>query len=54
MISADLSGSGSVGAGTFWLSLLALAFGAGAAALWWRFGESVYVTSIMNAIIACF
>jgi hypothetical protein len=24
------------------------------AALWWRFGEGVFVTSVMNAILACF
>jgi hypothetical protein len=22
--------------------------------LWWRFGEGVFLTSMMNAIIACF
>jgi hypothetical protein len=22
--------------------------------LWWRFGEAVYASSIMNAILACF
>ena len=26
----------------------------GAAGLWWRFGEAVFITSIMNGIIACF
>jgi hypothetical protein len=31
-----------------------LALLAGAAGLWWRFGESVYVTSLMSAVIACF
>jgi glycerol-3-phosphate acyltransferase PlsY len=25
-----------------------------AALLWWRFGESVFLTSMMGAIIACF
>jgi hypothetical protein len=32
----------------------ALALLAGAAALWWRFGEGVYLTSLMSAVIACF
>jgi hypothetical protein len=27
---------------------------AGAAGLWWRFGEGVFAQSIMNAIMACF
>ncbi len=27
---------------------------AGGAALWLRFGESVYATSIVNAILSCF
>jgi hypothetical protein len=26
----------------------------GAAGLWWRFGEAVFLTSIMTGIIACF
>jgi hypothetical protein len=30
------------------------AFLVGAAALWWRFGEGVYLNSMMSAIIACF
>jgi hypothetical protein len=30
------------------------AFLGGAAGLWWRFGEAVFLTSMMNAIIACF
>jgi hypothetical protein len=25
-----------------------------AALLWWRFGESVYASSVMSAILACF
>jgi hypothetical protein len=29
------------------------AFGA-AGLLWWRFGETVYASSIMTAILACF
>ncbi len=31
-----------------------IAFLGGAAGLWWRFGEVVFLTSIMNGIIACF
>jgi hypothetical protein len=30
------------------------ALSAGAIGLWWRFGEGVFVQSLMNAIIACF
>jgi hypothetical protein len=26
----------------------------GAVGLWWRFGEAVFLTSVMNGIIACF
>jgi hypothetical protein len=29
------------------------AFGA-AGLLWWRFGETVYASSLMSAILACF
>jgi hypothetical protein len=29
-------------------------FVGGAAGLWWRFGEAVFLTSVMNGIIACF
>jgi hypothetical protein len=34
--------------------LILLAFFSGAAGLWWRFGEAVFLNSVMNAIIACF
>jgi hypothetical protein len=30
-----------------------VAFGA-AGLLWWRFGETVYASSLMSAILACF
>jgi hypothetical protein len=33
---------------------IVLAFFGGAAGLWWRFGEAIFLTSIMNGIIACF
>jgi hypothetical protein len=33
---------------------LGAAFLGGAAGLWWRFGEAVFLTSMMNSIIACF
>jgi hypothetical protein len=32
----------------------AIALLAAGAALWMRFGESVYATSIVNAILSCF
>jgi hypothetical protein len=36
------------------LAGLVLALGTAVGLLWWRFGEGVYATSIMNAILACF
>jgi hypothetical protein len=32
---------------------LAVAFG-GAGLLWWRFGDRVYATGLMDAFLACF
>ena len=34
--------------------VVATGFLGGAVGLWWRFGEAVFITSIMNGIIACF
>ncbi len=36
------------------MGALLAAFLGGAAGLWWRFGEAVYISSMMGAIIACF
>ncbi len=36
------------------MGMAGLAFLVGSAALWWRFGEGVYLSSMMSAIIACF
>jgi hypothetical protein len=36
------------------VAVAAAAFLAAAGALWWRFGEAVYATSIVNALLACF
>jgi hypothetical protein len=36
------------------LALGLLAASGAAGLLWWRFGEAVYTSSIMTAILACF
>jgi hypothetical protein len=52
---ADATGAATPGPGTMagLAGLGAVALGV-VGLLWWRFGEGVYATSIMNAILACF
>ena len=55
MIDADANLEAAVPAGgRVAFGIAAIGLLAGTAALWWRFGENVYVQSLLNAIMACF